>query len=151
MDESKIISDGQALGLDGAKLLKYVEERRVREEKRRQDEIEREERRQQREEARLMLEAENKRLHELNEAKRLERNDTSLNGPETSKTKIKLAQYQEKEDISIYIRNFERVRDVNGWSEDVAISALINGFSGTKVSIFLDTLPSMPYTECYGM
>lgn len=78
---------------------------------------------------------------ELAEAQ-LEANSTRHdNGNVTSgKTIMKLAPYKDNEDVSVYLRTFVKVSDCNGWSENVAISALMNGFTNTKVSLFLDTL-----------
>ena len=148
MDESKIINDGRTLGLEGEKLIKYVEERTLREEKRLNESVEREERRLEREDKRITLELEIQRQREENELARGSRQPTNgvLDGA-TSKNFIKLAQYKEGEDISVYLRTFERVRDANKWSSDVAISALINGFSGTKVSVYLDSVTSLEYAE----
>ena len=81
--------------------------------------------------------------HEENDAKRIERDmamATNGNTPQPhneSKNIIDLAQFRDNDDISIYLRNFERVLDANGLSEAATVSALINGFIGSKVSIFI--------------
>ena len=41
----------------------------------------------------------------------------------------------------------EIVRDVNKWNANLAITALINGFRGTKVSLFLNTMDTVNYVE----
>ena len=148
MDESKIIEDGRALGLEGKNLLSYVEERRLREEKRLKESVEREERRLEREDKRLTLELEVQRKREEAELARIASpNGGTVSEGATPKNFIKLAQYKTGEDISVYLRNFERVRDANKWNADVAISALINGFSGTQVSAYLDSVTSLEYSE----
>ena len=153
MDESKFIADGQALGFAADALLDYVDKRVEREEKRRTQEIEREERRQEREAKNRTLELEVQRAHEENEKLRVEAalgsgNSVNSGAPILEhKGGIKLAQFKEGEDISIYLKTFERVRDANKWSTDVALAALVNGFLGTKVSVFLDSLNNLEYAE----
>ena len=146
MDESKIIEDGRTLGFEGKGLQKYVEDRRLREEKRVKESVEREERRLEREDKRLTLELEVQKKREENELARARPNSGVVTETATPKNLIKLAQYKEGEDINVYLRNFERVRDANKWNGDVAISALINGFSGTKVSVYLDSADLLDYT-----
>ena len=159
MSESALIKDGTALGYTGPNLIKYVEERRVREEKKRKEQDEREERKLVREqktreaelktrEAELVMQ----QKHEENEAKRIElelSRGANAGIPSSSENKsfIKLATYHDGEDISTYLRNFERVKIANRWTDDLSLTALINGFSGSKVSRFLDTLPNLTYVE----
>ena len=153
-----MITDGQALGYTGANLIKYVDERRAREAKK-QSEIEaREERRLEREaktkelEITMQLKHEEAQLkHEENEAKRLDlessRSETSPLSSTPAHNVIKLAAYKDNEEIGVFLRNFERVKEANKWSEGIALTALKNAFSGTKVSIFMDTLPPTNYAD----
>ena len=154
MDESQIINDGRSMGLEGKRLLEYVESRRERENKKRVEDLEREDRRMARDDRTRQAELElQQRQNEL-ETRRLElqgsanagRSEPAL-GMHASKAHIKLAQYKEGDDIATYLRNFERVKTANGWSDEVALSALINGFSGTKVCTFIDSIPDLLYTD----
>lgn len=152
MDESKFIEDGQALGYSGANLISYVEQRRLREESRLKEAVEREERSVAREEARRADELQVEMKRQDNEAKRLEVELARTSSGEASttsghKSTIKLAQYVETEDVAVYLTNFERVKLINKWSEDCALAALINGFSGTKVSAFLNSCTLTTYDE----
>ena len=150
-DESIIIADGQALGYTGENLIKYVDERRAREVKKQVESDEREERRLEREARTRELEINMQLKREENEARRLalesSRGNTPLVSSPQSRDVIKLAPYKESEEIGIYLRNFERVKEANSWSEDIALAALKNAFSGTKVSIFMDTLPPTSYAN----
>ena len=113
MDESKFISDEERLGLEGPKLMQYVDQRRDRETKRiEDDDFRREERRLEREEKKRDVQVQLKLKHEDNEVKRIERDIAiAANGnmPQPhneSKNIIKLAQFRNNNDISIYLRNF---------------------------------------------
>ena len=155
MDESQLINDGRMMGLEGPQLLSYVDARRDRESKKRIEDLEREDRRLAREDSRLEREDQTRQA-EL-EIRRLELQSSSASSSTASsergvvsheqKANIKLAQYKDGEDVSTYLRNFERVKTANGWSENVALSALINGFSGSKVSTFIDSVPDLVYIE----
>ena len=150
MEESRIITDGQALGYEADRLVKYVEERRKREEKKVVQDTEREERRIAREEQKSLRDLEVlKAENELKQAQlALAQNGGGGGNIEGStKANIKLAPYSDGDDIGVYLRNFERVRDANKWNADLAITALINGFSGTKVSLFLNTMDTVNYVE----
>ena len=139
MDESKFISDGERLGLEESKLIQYIDQCRDRETKRIEDDFRRLEQEEKKRDAEVKL----KLQHEENDAKRIERDmamATNGNTPQPhneSKNIIDLAQFRDNDDISIYLRNFERVLDANGLSEAATVSALINGFIGSKVSIFI--------------
>ena len=149
MEESRIITDGQALGYEADRLVKYVEERRKREEKKVVQDTEREERRIAREEQKSLRDLEVlKAENELKQAQlALAQNGGGGNIEGSTKANIKLAPYSDGDDIGVYLRNFERVRDANKWNADLAITALINGFSGTKVSLFLNTMDIVNYVE----
>ena len=145
-DEQTIIANGVALGLKEEKLVKYVEERRVREEKRREEELEREERREAREAEKLRIEVQ--RISQENEFKlkelELERLRITNSGSSTTarpSTNIKLNTYKDGEDISVFVKTFDRVAKANNWNETIAITALMNACAGSKVSTFIDTLP----------
>jgi len=110
------------------------------EEKKRIDEVEREKRAHDREMRKLEQEL---------EIARLSSNDgTSSNARVDSKPSIKLSNYKDGEDVALYMRTFEKVKIANSWSDSVGLSALLNGFSGTKVSLFMSNLPAdMTYDE----
>jgi len=145
MDETNIIDDGIKLGYEGKDLQKYVDERCKRQLKIITDKSEREERRLKRE-----ADLEAKKASDALEAKRLELelariNASNVNSSEIveggRKANIKLTPYKPGEDMAVYLRTFDRVKSANEWSDKVAMSALINGFVGTKVSLFVDNLP----------
>ena len=152
-DESKIISDGQALGYTGENLINYVDERRAREAKMQSESEAREERRLEREARTKELEIDMNLKREENETRRLQLESSrgGPNAPQASnvqvKSVIKLAPYNDTEEIGVYLRNFERVKDANSWTEDISIAALKNAFSGTKVSVFMDTIRPTSYAD----
>lgn len=145
MDESRFIADGEKLGYTGSDLHKYLAERMKRE----NDIIERNTRAEARQEARL---AEERVLKDKElELKRieLELSRTNINRGTNENTvgavkhvSIKLTPYKDGEDVAVYLRTFEKVKIANGWIDTVAISALHNGFSNTKVGVFMDNICS---------
>ena len=159
MDESKFIEDGRVLGYSGSSLVSYVEQRRLREESRMKADAERDERREAREEAKAAREeAQRKDEFEVEkkrqeiEAKRLELEIAKAGQSETTPTStpnsaIKLAQFVDTEDVAVYLTNFERVKKINQWSEECAMAALMNGFSGTKVSSFINSCQLTTYED----
>lgn len=58
------------------------------------------------------------------------------------KCHIKLTSYNDEDDVAIYLNVFECVRDANQWGPEVALSALVNGFAGTKVGHYMNSLNS---------
>ncbi|XP_018018560.1 uncharacterized protein LOC108675084 [Hyalella azteca] len=74
------------------------------------------------------------------ELARLQANSSPINSS-GSRSVIKLAGYKDGEDVSIYLNTFEKVKEANQWSDTIAVTALLNGFANTKVSLFLSTLP----------
>ena len=161
MSESQFIEDGRSLGYSGATLQKYVTDRVRREEERSAKEEERcakEERRRQEDlerESRLQSREEKKREHELKMAElELEKLRLEASAPQSSsmssstKSLIKPNPFKEGEDVAVYLRTFDKVKEANNWPEHIAIPALMNGFTNTKVGLFLDTLPAdLTYVE----
>ena len=154
-DESRMIEDGEALGYSKEELRKYVTDRLEREERKRAEDAEREERILSREDRKWERELEVQKLKEENEKMRLDLELQRINSGgggrpvnPSGKSTIKLSQYKDGEDISIYLKNFERVKGVNGWDDEVALSALYNGFIGSRVSPYLNSLqPDSNYDE----
>lgn len=146
--DSQYIADGRDLGYEGSELRDYVrcckEEKKLveateREERRRMEDVQREERVHLRELRQMETEVELARLAVTN-------NSGNHTEGTSSKSFIKLSTYKDGDDVAVYLRTFEKVRDANCWSEKVAISALQNGFVNSKVCTFLNSLPvELPY------
>ena len=106
---------------------------KAREDKRAKEEAERLERR---------YEQENRNLELKLQVAQLQGEEQSSSVEAGSKNLIKLTPYKQGEDVSVYLRTFDKVCEVNNWTEKVAITALQNGFTNTKVGKFLDSLSS---------
>lgn len=157
MDESQIIADGIKLGYGGKELNQYVEARVKRETKKLKEDAEREDRYRQREEDRAKRELELK-IKELDfkqreaeaEAERRAAGNTmeDVRHVEHTRAQIKLSTFRDGEDVEVYLKTFEKVKAANRWTDEVAITALANGFVNSKIGAFLDSLPdNLPYTE----
>ena len=145
MNESKAIEDGRALGYKREELQNYVTERLEREKKKLLDDADRENRMKDREAERetARLEIENRNLElRLQVAQAQNTGDASIVQPPESRSYIKLTPYKDGENVVVYLRTFDRVREANNWTECVAITALLNAFTNTKVGDFLDTIGS---------
>ena len=153
--ESDFISDGKELGYDGQRLIDYTRYRVKQEQD--QEESNRVFERELREVETRKAEHEARKAE--NEARRIEAEieltrlrivnpnvpplvPIGTRADQGARSQIKLAQFQEGGDISVYLNMFERVRQSNDWSERTAVSALFNGFAGTSVSLFLDKVPN---------
>jgi hypothetical protein len=153
--DAAFIADGMALGYDGTDLRDYVKKCKVEQQTREQQALE--------ERRRISDEDRERRLHdrELRELE-LRKIETDLElarvrsqnvvardpSTESDRSFIKLANYRDGSDVAVYFKTFEMVREANRWSDPVALSALANGFSGTRISSFISTLPSdFPYEE----
>ena len=156
MDTSKFIENGKLLGLDGKDLMCYVEAeekkfneniklRIEQEERKRVADDERDKRAHEREMRKLEIENKEKEYQlELIRSGNVDANVGVVN----SKPNIKLTNYRDGDDIAVYFKTVEKVKTANGWDESVTLSALINAFSGTRVSAFLNNLPStLSYEE----
>lgn len=140
--ETTYISDGKSLGLEKSELVAYVKKRK---EEFAADEVERHnEERDRRAHERDMKKMET----DLAMARIAAGNPVLAESVTTNKSYVKLTNYKDDEDIAVYLKIFERVTEANSWSPKVAMSALQNGFSGTKVSMFMNSLPAaMEYRE----
>lgn len=167
--ETEYIKIGKELGYSSDELRKYVKnavgeerkriegERIQKEEERKANEIIDREKRVHEREMKTFEDEERKRVLEmkkLDQELELARMRTEnpgtepLHGSRHNKSFIKLANYTPGQDVSVYLQVFEKVKSANEWSDSVAYSALLNGFSGSKVSLFLNTLPmDLTYDE----
>lgn len=164
--DTAFIADGKSLGYGGKDLVVYVDSRKAdyrrseeeeralrkcqldyeRERESVEQDAEREKRAHERELravelAGKKLEEERKGQEAQLEIARLQYGNGSVREPLANKSFIKLAGYADGEDVAIYLNTFERVKEANQWSDGVAIPALMNGFTNTRVSLFLSTLP----------
>ena len=140
-DETRIIQDGQCLGYTGAALIKYVQERVQREEKKNKEIEERDERSRVREHERQKTEQELKKKELELETLRLQRSNQTQNS-QNAAVKIPLSSYKDGDDIGIFLKTFDRVRLANHWDESAATTALMSSFVGSKVASFIDGLPA---------
>ena len=141
MSETQWISDGGRLGLKEDALRQYVDERRGAEEKRLDAEREREERREVREHEKLKLELEFKTKEEERKMRELQLASEGGGRAMGPNTQLKLNPYKSGDDVGIYLKTFERIKLANNWNENTAVTALMNGVIGSKISAYLDTLP----------
>ena len=157
MDESAVIADGIHLGYKDEHLQQYVAERIAREDNRNQANLDREELMREREERRKEKDLE-LRIAELNirkqeaelEASRqaISRQQNNVGGPnalfqqDSGRSVIKLTPFKDGEDVDVYLRTFDKVKEANGWTDKLSVTALMNGFLNTNVGRFIDTLPN---------
>ena len=140
MDESQMIADGIKLGFKEIELQNYVKTRIKQSLEHEQRALDRESQKQERE-------LELKKI-ELEIARSNRDAEVGMQSVQSNKADIKLTPYKDSEDIGVYLRTFEKVKKANGWTESIALSALINGFTNTRVSLFLDNIsPEVGYTE----
>jgi hypothetical protein len=147
------ITDGKALGFENEELREYVG--RCRSDKLAKDKFDVEERKL------IAGEERDKRAHDREikqlKLKKIEAdlelarinvhsNDSHALVVPSSKSFIKLSNYKDGDDVAVYFKTFEKVCAANCWNDAVSMSALINGFSGTKICNFISTLASdLPY------
>ena len=137
--ETQFIADGQALGLEKAALQAYVSARKSEAEVllKRERDAEREKRAHEREMLQLRSELESARMQPNPGA-----GGSGASVNTGNKSLIKLSNYVDGDDVAVYLRMFEKVCEANQWTDQVSMSALMNGFSGSKISLFLNSVPS---------
>lgn len=125
--------------LTGDKLMEYVEKKGKDAQEREDRLLEREARMKDKE----LEENEQKRQHELEMfQRRCEQGATTENQQiNANKSYIKLAPFKLGDDVDLYLRNFEKGKAANNWSEVLGITELQNGFSFTPVARLISSLP----------
>ena len=146
MDEilvyEKFMEMGVSMKLEGKQLLDFVETKVTSIREREERKLERDEA----EKTREIEEREKDRILQLELAKLKSESEEDVsfqpNGDYSGgRSFIKLAVYRDGDCVDAYLRNFEQVRDANQWSEKVAITALQNGFTGSRIMDLISTLP----------
>ena len=138
MDFEKFLKVGQELGLEGADLLNFVQEREHLEERKHHEQLEREERRIEREERQKVREHE-KEMKEIELQMQQEKSPEPVAAPNAASTfrahrgakTPKLPVFNDKtDDLDAYLRRFEQFAELNEWpTEDwgMCLSALLTG------------------------
>ena len=134
-EEAAIIANGRELGYEDGALRDYVSKALASKEKAILADEQRETRLHERELRKMEIDLE---LARINAERVVVANDTTS----SDKSFIKLANYKDGTDVALYFKTFEKVRDANQWREAVALTALANGFSGTRISNLMGTLAS---------
>lgn len=143
----KYTKTGKSLSLGGEELMKYVEKKVSEGIARHERNLERQER--ERNAERKENEAERKdKAAEREENERKRRHEVEMGargGTEnvaSNRVSIKLSGYKDGEDVDIYLKTYESVKKANGWTNEVAITALRNGFTNSKVSQLIASMPT---------
>ncbi|CAH3160586.1 unnamed protein product [Porites lobata] len=144
----KLLQIGKEFGLEGEKLLEFVEKQQKLKEERRREEEEKEEKRRKLEEERRREEEEKKekrrQLEEEKEEKR--RNDTERAEVREDRAKApKLPSFVDgKDDLDAYLQRFERFATTVKWEKTGWASKLSALLSGRALEVYRDYLRKQP-------
>lgn len=138
--DSEFIANGKTLGYVGEELKNYIILCRT--EKEKDVNLQREIRAHEREMKKLEADIAEMNLKKIEVVTESSEQNNSIVGEQKGKSFIKLTPFQDGQDVAIYLQTFEKVKTANGWTDDVALTALQNGFVNSRVCSFMNSLKS---------